>query len=140
MEKQDVFVDVCNTQTMDGETEKIEMRVVGTICETDEGFLVEYTEYDEDARPCRTTVRAVGERLVSVLREGDCGGEMRFEAGKRHSTVYNTPYGALTMGVYTKRVENALTKDGGRLHFCYTTDFHAQGSIENHMTLTVTLK
>ena len=25
MEKQDVFVDVCNAQTMDGETEKIEM-------------------------------------------------------------------------------------------------------------------
>lgn len=140
MEKQDVLIDICNAQTMDGETEKIEIHVVGTICETDEGFLIEYTEYDEDAHPCYTTVRAVGENTVSVLREGDFGGEMRFETGKRHATVYNTPYGAMTIGMYTKCVENALTKTGGRLYFCYTTDFHAQASIENQMTLTLTVK
>lgn len=140
MEKRDVLIEVCNKQTIDGETEKIEMRVVGTICALEEGFLLEYTEYDEDAKPCRTTVRAVGDSLVSVIREGDCGGEMLFETGKRNSTVYNTPYGTLTMGVYTKCVENELTENGGWLHFCYTTDFHAQAGVENHMTLTVTLK
>ncbi len=139
-EKLAALIDVCNAQTMDGETEKIEMSVVGTICETDDGFLVEYTEYDEDERCCRTTVRAVGNRSVSVTREGDFGGEMLFEAGKRNSTVYSTPYGDLMMGVYTECVENSLTKDGGRLHFRYTTDFHAQAAIENRMTLTVTLK
>lgn len=139
-EKLAALIEVCNTQTMDGETEKIEMSVVGTICETEEGFLLEYTEYDEDARRCHTTVRAVENRLVSVTREGDFGGEMLFEAGKRNSTVYSTPYGDLMMGVYTERVENGLTKDGGRLHFRYTTDFHAQAAIENRMTLTVTIK
>lgn len=140
MEKQDVLIDVCNMQTMDGETEKIEMRVVGTICALDEGYLLEYTEYDEDARPCHTTVRAVGDRLVSVIREGDFGGEMLFETGKRSATVYSTPYGELTMGMYTQCVENELSADGGRLYFCYTTDFHAQAPIENRMTLTVTVK
>ena len=137
MEKQDVLIEICNQQTIDGESEKIEMRVYGTICALDDGFLVEYTEYDEDARPCRTTVRAVGDSMVSVVREGDCGGEMLFETGKRNATVYNPPYGALTMGVYTKYVENTLCANGGRLHFCYTTDFHAQAGIENRMTLTV---
>lgn len=139
MEKQKVMIDVCNAQTMDGETEKLEMRVVGTICKTDGGFLVEYTEYDDEGRPSEIAVRAIGDSFVSVARAGDCNTEMRFETGKRHSTVYNTPYGALTMGIYTKRVENALTENGGRLHFCYTTDFHAQVSAENRMTLQIEL-
>ncbi len=137
---QDVVIEVCNAQVIDGEQEKIEMSVVGTIRETDEGFLLEYTEYDEEARSCHTTVRVVGQEAVYVTREGDFGGEMLFEKGKRNSTVYSTPYGDLMMGVYTKSVENALRPDGGKLRFCYTTDFHAGSVIENSMTLTVSSK
>lgn len=137
MEKQAVAVDICNTQIMDGEEERIEMRVFGTLLETPEGFLLEYTEYDENARRSRTAVRVVGQDAVYVTREGDFGSEMQFEVGKRNSTVYPTPYGEMLLGVYTKSVENALHGDGGRLQFCYTTDFNSRFVIENSMSLTV---
>lgn len=137
MEKRDAVIHVCNKQTIDGENETIEMSVVGTFCTEEGGWRLEYTEYDDEARSCHTTVRVAGEDAVYVTREGDFGGEMLFEKGRRNSTAYSTPYGELMMGVYTKSVENSLGVDGGRLRFTYTTDFYTQSVIHNQMTLTV---
>ena len=139
MEKQAVAVDICNVQIIDGNAKRIEMRVFGTLLETPEGFLLEYTEYDENANRFQTAVRVVGQEAVYVTRKGDFGSEMQFEVGKRNSTVYATPYGEMLLGVYTKSVENALRGGGGRLQFCYTTDFNSRFAIENSMSLTVHL-
>lgn len=138
--KMDAFIHICNQQTMDGQSETIEMDVVGELSQTEDGFLLTYTEYDEETNRCDTTVRVTGQDTVSVTRSGNFGSEMFFEAGKRGSFVYGTPYGTLTMGLYTKSVENALRADGGRLRFCYSTDFQSQAPIDNRMTLTVSPK
>lgn len=137
MEKQRAVIHICNEQTMDGEHDKIEMSVVGTISGDGSGCVLEYTEYDEDGLKTFTTVTPDGERSVCVTRTGAFGSEMQFEVGKRSSTVYSTPYGELVMGVYTKRIENTLGENGGRLAFAYTTDFAQQGVMHNRMTLTV---
>lgn len=138
--KTDVFVHICNQQTMDGQSETIEMDVVGELSQTEDGFLLTYTEYDEETNRCDTTVRVTGQNTVSVTRRGNFCSEMLFEAGKRGSFAYGTPYGTLTMGLYTKSVDNALRADGGRLRFCYSTDFQSQAPIDNRMTLTVSPK
>lgn len=137
MEKQRAVIHICNEQTMDGEHDKIEMSVVGTIHAGENGYVLEYTEYDDDGLKTFTTVTPLGNRSVQVTRTGAFGSEMQFEVGKRSSTVYSTPYGELVMGVYTKRIENTLGEQGGRLAFAYTTDFAQQGVMHNRMTLTV---
>lgn len=137
MEKQRAVIHICNEQTMDGEHDKIEMSVVGTIHAGENGHVLEYTEYDDDGLKTFTTVTPLGNRSVQVTRTGAFGSEMQFEVGKRSSTVYSTPYGELVMGVYTKRIENTLGEQGGRLAFAYTTDFAQQGVLHNRMTLTV---
>lgn len=137
MEKQRAVIHICNEQTMDGEHDKIEMSVVGTIHAGENGRVLEYTEYDDDGLKTFTTVTPLGNRSVQVTRTGAFGSEMQFEVGKRSSTVYSTPYGELVMGVYTKRIENTLGEQGGRLAFAYTTDFAQQGVMHNRMTLTV---
>lgn len=138
--KMDAFIHICNQQTIDGQSETIEMDVVGEMSQTEDGFLLTYTEYDEETNRCDTAVRVMGQDTVSVTRGGNFGSEMLFEAGKRGSFVYGTPYGTFTMGLYTKSVENALRADGGRLRFCYSTDFQSQAPIDNRMTLTVSPK
>lgn len=137
MEKQRAVIHICNEQTMDGEHDKIEMSVVGTIHAGENGHVLEYTEYDDGGLKTFTTVTPLGNRSVQVTRTGAFGSEMQFEVGKRSSTVYSTPYGELVMGVYTKRIENTLGEQGGRLAFAYTTDFAQQGVMHNRMTLTV---
>ena len=44
MEKQRAVIHICNEQTMDGEHDKIEMSVVGTIHAGENGHVFEYTE------------------------------------------------------------------------------------------------
>ena len=43
MEKQRAVIHICNEQTMDGEHDKIEMSVVGTLRAGENGHVLEYT-------------------------------------------------------------------------------------------------
>ena len=73
--KMDAHIHICNQQTMDGQSETIEMDVLGALTQTQDGFLLTYTEYDEDANRCDTTVRVTGSDTVSVTRSGNLDAE-----------------------------------------------------------------
>lgn len=138
--KQKVTIHICNEQLIDGHPEKIEMSVKGFVYAQENRIAIEYTEYDEEMQKIETVVRAEEERFVSVTRSGAYQSQMLFEKGKRNTTVYSTPYGDLTMGMYTKSIQNTIPTEGdmnGTLSFHYTTDFAAQGAIENQMRLTL---
>ena len=48
--------------------------------------------------------------------------EMRFKSGEKHICHYDTGYGIMNMGVSTRRINNALKSDGGRLYIKYSID------------------
>lgn len=138
--KQNVTIHICNEQVIDGQPEKIEMSVKGCVYGEGNRIAIEYTEYDEEMHKIETVVRAEKDIFVSVTRSGAYESQMLFEKGKRNTTVYSTPYGDLSMGMYTKSIQNTIPTEGsmnGTLSFHYTTDFAAQGAIENRMRLTL---
>ena len=47
---------------------------------------------------------------------------MEFEEGKKHYFLYETPYGATTMGLDTRRVRKRLDVHGGDMEIEYTVD------------------
>ena len=51
-----------------------------------------------------TTVILDGDK-VSVIRLGSVNSIMEFEQGKRNLTMYSTPYGDISMGIFTKQVD-----------------------------------
>lgn len=50
--------------------------------------------------------------LVSMMRSGTVSTAMIFERGKRHMSVYDTPFSSFELCVHTLTVENALLTDG----------------------------
>ena len=78
------------------DSQAIEVITEGFIMEDNDGNIeIEYDENDsEDSNG--TIVRIIFNRnepgLVSVVREGDINTMLSFESGKRHKSVYNTPY------------------------------------------------
>jgi uncharacterized beta-barrel protein YwiB (DUF1934 family) len=52
---------------------------------------------------------------VSLTREGTVNAQMMFELGKKHLFLYDTPYGAFTMGVSTNSIKSKLDDNGGNL-------------------------
>ena len=61
-------------------------------------------------------------RMV-IEREGTLNSKMIFEQGKRHMFLYETPYGAATMAVDTRRVRANLGEHGGDMEIDYVVNF-----------------
>ena len=92
----------------------------------------------EDADlPALTSVYFEKERpgIVTVERSGVIQSTMIFEQGCRHRAKYRTFCGSCDMTVYCRRVENALTADGGTLELEYNVEF--RGAAEQKVSLTL---
>ena len=69
-----------------------------------------------------TTVLQIEGGRVTLLREGSVNSQMVFEEGCRHLSMYETPYGALSVGINTRRMKNTVGEDGGDLEIDYAVE------------------
>ena len=86
------------------------------------GFLVSYQESELTGLEGTTTKLHVHGGRVTLLREGGVNSQMVFEEGRRHLSMYETPYGELSIGVNTKRMRSTLGEAGGDLEIDYAIE------------------
>ena len=60
-----------------------------------------------------TTIQVEPSR-VTLQRIGAVNSQMVFEEGRRHLSMYDTPYGALSVGIHTRKLRSTLDDNGGR--------------------------
>lgn len=141
--KEDYLIKVTGIQTVDGDTDRIEIITSGTMLHREGKFLIKYTERDSDNPriAIENTVLVNGDGQVTVIRK--FGGESRLilEKGRRHSCIYSTPMGDMSIGIYTDFIKNSLVPlVGGKLSFKYTLDFNAGFVSDNELHITITKK
>ena len=68
-----------------------------------------------------TTIHIDGDE-VSLMRVGEFNSQMVFQEGRRHLSLYNTPYGAMTIGVNTRHLLARLTDQGGDIEVDYSVE------------------
>ena len=68
-----------------------------------------------------TTFR-VEDGLVTLTREGAVNSQMLFQKGRKHVFLYDTPFGAMTMGVDTQQLRTETDEHGGQLDIVYSVD------------------
>ena len=68
-----------------------------------------------------TTIQVEGEQ-VTLMRVGEYNSQMVFQEGRRHLSMYNTPYGAMTIGVNTRHLLAQLTDQGGDIEVDYAIE------------------
>lgn len=86
------------------------------------GFLVSYQESELTGLEGTTTKLHVHGGRVTLLREGGVNSQIVFEEGRRHLSMYETPYGELSIGVNTKRMRSTLGEAGGDLEIDYAIE------------------
>ena len=69
----------------------------------------------------RTVIQTRGEE-VTLLREGEICTQMVFRQGRRHLSVYRTPYGEMTVGVNARHVLVNLDEEGGDVELDYEVE------------------
>ena len=68
-----------------------------------------------------TTIHVEGEQ-VTLARTGEFNTQMVFQEGRRHLSMYNTPYGAMAIGVNTRHLLADLTDQGGDIEIDYAIE------------------
>ena len=86
------------------------------------GYTVSYQETELTGLEGTTTKLHIGGGRVTLLREGSINSQMVFEEGRRHLSMYETPYGALSIGVNTQRMRSTLGEAGGDLEIDYAIE------------------
>ena len=62
----------------------------------------------------KNKIRMTGDRVLEIMKSGIADAHMVFEKGKIHAFPYETPYGELSMGIFTRDIifteeENLMT-------------------------------
>ncbi len=120
------------------EKESSELITTGSLRFFGEDYKIRYKETSEGLDDCFVTLSYENGSCVTMTRSGSFTAQMIMEKGKRHTCVYETPMGSLSLGIYTHKVESTMTPEGGKLIFSYTLD--ANGSFLSDNILEVTLE
>lgn len=132
-----VMINIKGTQTVDGESDVIELFTDGTMEQLADGWKLCYNETEATGLKGTTThLTAVGDK-VELKRVGVCPSMLILEKGQRHHCTYNTPYGTLDLGTYASDIQNNLRPGGGQLYFSYTLGFNGSVSAEHTIHITV---
>lgn len=125
-------------QNPDGEDSRIEFVTDGLFhFENGEGGF-SYMESELTGMDGTKTSFTVSPLGVIMTREGSLNSRMIFEQGKKHNFLYETPFGATTMGVNTKSVMVDLDENGGDMEIDYVVDF--QHSVVGHNLFKINVR
>ena len=103
--------------------EEMELVTAGTLKRDGAGgYTVSYQETELTGLEGTVTRLHIRDGQVTLLREGSINSQMVFEEGRRHLSMYETPYGALSVGVNTRRMRSTLSEAGGDLEIDYAIE------------------
>ncbi len=136
--KENYLISVCGRQAVNDETGEVEVTALGSYMQRNGKRYISYKEYDEDTNKSQTSILKIeGDRCVTLIRGGVDGTRLILENGKRHLCQYATDFGQMMLGIFTSRVDNQLTDEGGRITVDYTLDLDANLSSVNQLCITV---
>ena len=122
MEKE-VIISIKGMQKYENaEPDTIELVTGGRLERDGESFTLSYQESAVTGMDGTLTTFQIEPERVTLLRVGEYTSQMVFQEGRRHMSMYNTPYGAMTIGVNTRHLLADLTDRGGDIEIDYAIE------------------
>lgn len=122
MEK-DVVISIKGMQKYEGnDPDTVELVTAGRLTKDKAGYTLSYQESEiTGLEGTLTTIQVEGEQ-VTLMRMGEFNSQMVFQEGRRHLSMYNTPYGAMSVGVNTRHLLADLSDKGGDIEIDYAIE------------------
>lgn len=122
--EQDVIISIKGRQSGEGvDEEPIELVTAGKLESLGEScYTLSYQESAVTGFAGTLTTIQVEPRRVTLQRVGAVNSQMVFEEGRRHLSMYDTPYGALSVGIHTRKLRSTLNDDGGEVEVRYALE------------------
>lgn len=140
MLKDEYYINIIGRQSYSDDTiesGEVTLKTTGTYTQRDGARFVSYKEYDsENPRVYCTSVLKVEDGRVTMMRTGTST-RLILEHGRRHTCIYDTGCGALSVGVYTSELSSNLDENGGTLKIKYTLDIDSNLTSLNEIEVDI---
>ena len=120
-ETRPVMLSIRGEQYFEGvDPDATELLTEGTLEKTDDGILLTYQETELTGMEGTTTTFEVRGPVVILTRSGSVNSQMVFEMGRQHTSLYETPFGELTVDIQTSTLKHNLSERGGLMEIKYS--------------------
>ncbi len=104
----------------DVDPDATELMTEGTLTLREGTLYLAYQESELTGMEGTTTTFAVEGPRVTLMRTGSVNSQMVFEEGKQHTSLYETPFGELTVDIQTSKLIHNLSERGGLMEIKYS--------------------
>ena len=104
----------------DVDPDATELVTEGTLELMEEGLRLTYQETSLTGMEGTTTTFEITGPQVTLRRAGTVNSQMVFEEGRQHTSLYETPYGELSVYIQTSALRHNLSDRGGLLEIRYS--------------------
>ena len=116
-----VLLSIRGEQYFDGiDPDETELMTEGTMALTEDGMVLSYEESELTGMEGTTTTFEVKGPRVTLTRSGTVNSQMVFEEGRQHTSLYETPFGELSVDIQTSILKHNLSERGGLLEIKYS--------------------
>ena len=104
----------------DADPDATELMTEATLTLREGNLYLAYQESELTGMEGTTTTFAVEGPRVTLMRTGSVNSQMVFEEGKQHTSLYETPFGELTVDIQTSKLIHNLSERGGLMEIKYS--------------------
>ena len=116
-----VLLSIRGEQYFDGiDPDETELMTEGTMALTEDGMVLSYEESELTGMEGTTTIFEVKGPRVTLIRSGAVNSQMVFEEGRQHTSLYETPFGELSVDIQTSELKHNLSERGGLMEIKYS--------------------
>ena len=116
-----VMLSIRGEQYFDGiDPDAQELMTEGTMTLTEDGMVLSYEETALTGMEGTTTRFQIRGPRVILTRSGTVNSQMVFEEGRQHTSLYETPFGELSVDIQTSVLKHNLTERGGLMEIKYS--------------------
>lgn len=141
MTKEKVIINIKGFQDYEHmNSDDIGLLTEGTLASTPFGWELAYQESALTGMEGTLTTFLIEPERVTLLRTGPVCTQMVYELGRRHHSLYSTPYGNMEVGITTSLMDVAMDADGGHMNIDYAIELDHALMGENRFRITVRKK
>lgn len=120
-EKLPVLLSIRGEQYFDDiDPDETELMTEGTLEVQEDGLRLSYQETALTGMEGTSTAFEIRGPRVILTRAGKVNSQMIFEEGRQHTSLYETPFGELTVDIQTSRLRHNLSERGGVMEIRYS--------------------
>lgn len=122
--KKNVLISIVGLQYEIDKDDPIEVITVGEYYLRNGKHYLNYDEISEDNDGVTSCTMKIVDKQVNIIKRGTANVNMVFEEGSKNTTMYQTPFGELQVGILANRVNIVEKEDNITVEIDYALDIN----------------